>query len=237
MRADECVASVGGTLILYDPRIADQPRNEWFSAEKWPPLAPLATGAGRCPPRVVTFGAEPWILRHYTRGGLVARVVEDSYVWTGPDRTRAFREWRLLGELQKRGLPVPRPVAARVARSGLTYRADLITVQIDGAVPMSALLARGELGPATMRAVGRCIARFHRAGVWHADLNAHNVQIDPQGRVFLLDFDRGCLRTPRERWQRGNLRRLRRSILKTAGSADSAAANPAWEDLVAGYAE
>jgi 3-deoxy-D-manno-octulosonic acid kinase len=181
-------------------------------------------------------GTEPWILRHYARGGFVGRFVEDSYLWTGRDRTRAFREWRLLAELKSRGLPVPRPVAARVVRRGIAYRADLLTVQIPGAVPLSALLVRGELTFAMLREVGRCIARFHRSGAWHADLNAHNIQIDARGGVHLLDFDRGRLLAPRGAWQRANLRRLRRSLQKVAESSQTPLDPGAWEEVAAGYA-
>ncbi len=59
------------------------------------------------------------------------------------------------------------------------------------------------------------MARFHRAGVWHADLNAHNVMIAPDG-LYLIDFDRGesaraCYGSMAAM---ANLQRLRRSLLK-----------------------
>jgi 3-deoxy-D-manno-octulosonic acid kinase len=39
---------------------------------------------------------------------------------------------RLLAELQALGLPVPPPVAGRYRRSGLAYRAELITERLAG---------------------------------------------------------------------------------------------------------
>ena len=64
---------------------------------------------------------------------------------------------------------------------------------------------------------GRLIARFHRAGLDHADLNAHNILFDANGRGWLIDFDRGVLRIPATRWRERNLKRLLRSLLKLRG--------------------
>src|SRR4029453_11025308 len=63
-----------------------------------------------------------WVLRHYRRGGLIAKLSQDSYLWTGAARTRSFAEWRLLAELRRRGLRVPAPIAARYVRGLFTYR-------------------------------------------------------------------------------------------------------------------
>jgi 3-deoxy-D-manno-octulosonic acid kinase len=235
MQADERIASAGGAIILYDPQMAGQPHADWFRQELWPPLTAPGFRTGRRPARIVSAGPSPWILRHYSRGGFVGRFIDDSYVWTGPDRTRAFREWRLLAELGRRGLPVPRPVAARIIRKGVLYSADLITVQIANAVPMSALIDRGDLDSQTLRAIGRCIAQFHRAGAWHADLNAHNIQLDAQGRVYLLDFDKSRLRAPRVRWQRANLRRLQRSLRKILAACGKTPEPRMWAELMGGY--
>ena len=70
------------------------------------------------------------MLRHYRRGGAVARLSGDAYLWTGAGRTRSFAEWRLLRQLRRWDLPVPRPIAARYVRQGLAYRADLITGEL-----------------------------------------------------------------------------------------------------------
>src|SRR5690606_1208472 len=112
-------------------------------------------------------------LRHYRRGGLIAKLFDDQYLWLGASRTRSFTEWRLLAELYKRELPVPAPVAARYVRSGLVYRADLITEELPPSKTLANLMA--ELDPQAWQAVGKTVARFHAQGVYHADLNAHNI--------------------------------------------------------------
>ena len=119
-----------------------------------------------------------------------------SLLWSGEDRVRAFAEWRLLFYLAQRGLNVPKPVAAFYRRAGLTYRCDLITQRIAHAEALSAALASTALGEAVWRAIGAAIARLHRHGVDHADLNAHNILLEKNSAVSVIDFDRGRLRAP-----------------------------------------
>jgi 3-deoxy-D-manno-octulosonic acid kinase len=207
-----------------------------FDAEFWRRRDEL-TGAprGRGSAWFVGAGSRQWVLRHYRRGGFIARLSQDCYVWAGEDRVRAFAEWRLLELLTRCGLPVPQPVAARYQRSGWFYRCDLITQRIVGAKPFSEALKEGAISESIWRAAGAAVAELHRAGVDHADLNAHNLLIDTRGVVSVIDFDRGRLRAPGE-WTLRNLRRLRRSLAKVSRGlpADRYSAE-VWEWFLAGY--
>ena len=130
---------------------------------------------------------------------------------------------------------MPRPVAARYLRHGPAYTADLITGRIPDAAPLSARLARAPLPPATWRRIGRCLRRFHDAGVWHADLNAHNVLLDAADAPWLLDFDRGRLR-PAGRWRRRTLERFLRSLRKIAAARPGLHVGAGdWEAMLEGY--
>jgi 3-deoxy-D-manno-octulosonic acid kinase len=166
----------------------------------------------------VTFldlAGRQFVLRRYLRGGLPARVCRDRYLWLGEDRNRAFRELRLLSSLHDRGLPVPRPVAARYQRHGLSYSAELVTLRLPEVSSLGQRWLDELATDADWRAAGRCIRRFHDAGVQHADLNAHNIMLDGQGGAWLLDFDRGRIRRP-GRWHERTLARLERSLAKLA---------------------
>ncbi len=61
------------------------------------------------------------------------------------------------------------------------------------------------------------LADFHRAGLDHADLNAHNILFDAQGRGWMIDLDQSQLRIPATRWRNANLQRLLRSLRKRRG--------------------
>ena len=208
---------------------------EWFRDRYWRERD-LIVGEepGRGAVLFVSRGEQTWALRHYRRGGAAARLTPDRYLWTGLERTRAFREWRLLRELHDGGLPVPNPVAAHVHRSGLTYRGDIITERIADTRSMAAAIAAGEMDEGTWEAVGETLRRFHDRGVDHADLNAHNVLLDRQGRVFLVDFDRGGIR-PGAGWKQRNLSRLHRSLRKISRQSGAAFGQADWRRLLRGY--
>jgi 3-deoxy-D-manno-octulosonic acid kinase len=219
LEAEPRVMVLGRAFVLYDAaveRAASIDVERWFDRDYWQSAgAPLGEKTGRGAVVVLEQGAARWVLRHYKRGGLVARFVEDHYVWKGLEHTRAFREWRLLAQLRALGLPVPRPIAARVERSGLLYRADIITRYLPGTRPLSAIL--NEAAAVEVWAeIGAMIRAFHDCGVDHPDLTAHNILMAPEGKeVFLVDFDNAHVR-PKGRWQDAGLARLERSLRKVA---------------------
>lgn len=169
--------------------------------------------------------------RPYLRGGLVARFNRDRYLWRGARETRCFREMRLLDELRSLGLPVPIPLAARFRRQGLHYRAAIAVRAIDGAETLAERVASAP-GEVDWAGVGATLARFHAAGVDHVDLNAHNILFDHDGAIWLVDFDRGAIRTPGP-WTDANLARLKRSLDKLgAGARVADFESRAWPSLL-----
>jgi 3-deoxy-D-manno-octulosonic acid kinase len=223
--------------ILYDPSRIDHPAAADFDAAalaRAGRVAAQARGRGSAwfvaarPP-----AAGQWVLRHYRRGGLVARLTADRYLWRGAAATRSFRELELLAALERLGLPAARPVAALYCRSGLTYGADLLTVAIPGSRSLASLLDQHP-GAAAWHAIGACIRRFHDAGVCHADLNAHNVLLDDAGGVHLVDFDRGSIRAPGP-WRAANVARLERSLARLAAGGAPRLGAPERRALWDGY--
>jgi 3-deoxy-D-manno-octulosonic acid kinase len=223
---------------LFDAALdAHAPDARWFDVAFWRARGEVrAPGGGRGSAWHVTTPVGAAVLRHYRRGGLIAAVMGDRYWYLGAERTRAFAEFRLLLALRERDLPVPRPLAARYARGGVFYRADLLVETLTHARTLAEVLAAA---PETIDwpAIGRCIARFHRAGAFHADLNAHNVLLRAR-EIWLIDFDRGALREPHSTWQMANLLRLRRSLLKL-GAVDAVEDfdGTAWPSLLDAHAE
>lgn len=208
-------------LILHDAdSLCDAPEThqmepDLFTSNYWRERGRIV---GEAPGRgsslfVQATPTEQWVLRPYRRGGMAAKLSEKRYLWTGAERTRAFRELRLTAALFEQGLPVPCPVASSVTRYGITYEATLITVRIAGARALAELLVNDLADNALLQRVGAMIKRFHQAGLDHVDLNARNILVDSRGKPWLIDLDRCRVRTS-GKWQLANLERLERSINK-----------------------
>lgn len=210
--------------ILYEPSVFGkshryQPTAELFTPDYWltQNLATQQPGGRGSITFIHDDQSTPplrWVLRHYRRGGALATLLDDRYLWLGESATRAFREWRLLTYLRARYLPVPIPIAACYVRRGLSYRADLITQEIVGARSLVQCLKEASLTADLWQRIGATLARFHALGIQHADLNAHNIMLDALNEVYVLDFDRGRLRRSDSRWIERVLQRLLRSLNK-----------------------
>jgi len=178
------------------------------------------------------------VLRHYRRGGVPANFIKDKYLWTGLAESRAMREMEILLAMHKAGLPVPRPAAAHIHKNELTYQADIITVLIPNAKTLSSMLLESSVSSEDWKRVGQVIKKFHQHNCHHADLNAHNIMLDQQKEVYLIDFDRSIIKASSGKWKMQNLERLKRSLDKLANSNKGFCYNPTdFSSLIQGYAE
>jgi 3-deoxy-D-manno-octulosonic acid kinase len=226
----------GRRVMLYDPSLVGNFDPSWFEPGHWSRIDALR---GEAPGRgsTVFFESEgaAYALRHYRRGGLVAAMLGDRYLDAGESRSRPFREFRVTQRLQRLGLPVAPVVAALHDPQGLWCRGDLITRRLVGVSTLADRLVRSP-GSIDWSGVGATVARFHRVGLHHADLNAHNLLVDDAGHWSLIDFDRASFREA-GLWCDANLVRLRRSILKILDSLNASLDEAMWAALLQGYRE
>ena len=91
----ETVERTKNGAILYDKAIINQISDERFTPEGWL-HAEVLTGSLRSGGRGNTMfvGNVPrqFVLRHYQRGGLLGKLVRDTYIFSGEDLTRSFME-------------------------------------------------------------------------------------------------------------------------------------------------
>lgn len=210
----------GEGAIVFDPTLLPQtPSPDWFDAAYWGEAAQLVGSGGRGAAWFVDVPSGAMVLRRYLRGGLVAKISREHYVWRGEAHVRSVAEFRLLQALVTQGLPVPTPVAAAYWREGRRYRAAILLTRILD-VHSFGHRVLDDATSAPWTESGALIARFHRVGLDHPDLNAHNVLFDDADSGWMIDFDKAKLRDPDERgWRRANLGRLHRSLHKLGGAA------------------
>ncbi|WP_260680370.1 3-deoxy-D-manno-octulosonic acid kinase [Thalassotalea sp. PS06] len=216
-------------LVDFDP--------DMFSGSHWQDKnAVTGTATGRGTTYFVKHHDQNLVLRHYYRGGLVGKLIHDSYFYTSVMKTRAAQEFQLLEHLQGLQLPAPKPVGFRITRSGLSYRADILTGLIANAKDLVACLLQGPLRAEQWQEIGAVIFSFHQQGIFHHDLNCHNIMLDDQGKVWVIDFDQGKIKDPMGTWCQQNLERLLRSFRKELGRLDGFQWQESdWQALIKGY--
>ncbi|MFN0009204.1 MAG: lipopolysaccharide kinase InaA family protein [Planctomycetota bacterium] len=118
-----------------------------------------------------TTSPEARVVKRYHHPGPFARLLDGS---------RAREELRLLRELARRGVPVPRAIETRRVDGGF----ELVTEWIEGALSLDTLAPSADL----VREAARTLARAHVAGLAHPDLHPGNLVAQPGGRTWIVDL-------------------------------------------------
>lgn len=227
---------MGKQTIWYDPTLVSPFETnllepEWLQSER----KLRAASKGRNTAWFLHHEGVDMVLRHYYRGGLIGRVNKDLFLRQPVEKSRAMAEFSLLSWMYGKGLPVPRPVAARFSPAGLFYRADILTETIPGSETLADRLLRAPLEEKHWNSVGKAVAKIHSAGVLHSDLNCRNILMDQSDNAWIIDFDK-CERREAGAWQDENLARLRRSFVKEKSKQPGLHWDEeAWSALLAGY--
>ncbi|MDW6091548.1 3-deoxy-D-manno-octulosonic acid kinase [Vibrio rhizosphaerae] len=173
-------------------------------------------------------------LRHYRRGGLFGKLVRDHYLFCQWDKTRSYQEFQILNHLRNAGVNVPRPIAARAVKKNVCYQADLITEKIPNARDLVTILQENALRDEIYVKIGQEIRKMNDAQVNHTDLNIHNILVDDQEQVWIIDFDKCGIKSGKD-WQFSNIQRLSRSFKKEQLRHNIFFSDHAWRILMSGY--
>ncbi|GAL22037.1 3-deoxy-D-manno-octulosonic acid kinase [Vibrio maritimus] len=208
------VIEENNTKYWFDEELLKEPVQKVFDPNYWRTQGRIIGRAeGRGTTWFVQTDTLAAALRHYRRGGLFGKLVKDQYWFSGWEQTRCYQEFQLLHTLIDAGVNVPRPIAARAVKTGLYYRADLITEKVYNARDLVAMLEEGPLPSEMYQKIGQEIRKMHDAQVNHTDLNIHNILIDDSNDVWLIDFDK-CHQQNGNDWKQANYDRLKRSFEK-----------------------
>ncbi|MBV8356945.1 MAG: hypothetical protein JO189_03280 [Deltaproteobacteria bacterium] len=153
------------------------------------------------------------------RGGLIRHALKDLYIGM---RARPVRELAVAAEARRRGIPVAEPIGAMIEWiAPIVYRSVFLTRALAGMTLWEFLridddaVVRAHIIKQTRQALDT----MHRLGLFHADLNLHNLFVTESRDSFtvaILDLDKARLfhgPVP-ARMRARNLARLRQSVRK-----------------------
>ncbi len=222
----------GHFALLFDADRWPQLSEHQFNASGYADAQPVAGQGGRGGAWFVQTPVGNAVLKHYLRGGFLAKLITERYVYLGVARTRGFREFELLQKLSALGLPVPKPLAAFCLRGLFSYRAALVTARLPN---VFSLLSAVQQSIAPWQLLGETLARFHKAGAHHSDLNANNILVNSQNEVFIIDWDKCALEAAPGAWCEKVLARLHRSLLKECKQLDAAQLQQGITQMLGAY--
>jgi hypothetical protein len=170
--------------------------------------------------RVELEGLPPLFVRHCRRGGLFGAALGDLFFGLHP---RPLRELVVAEQAARRGIPTAEPLGAMVMRAGsLLYRGFFLTRVINGMSLWDFLRTDDDpvVRDHVLKRARSAIALMHEQGLYHADLNLHNLIVTAGSTedfaVVIVDLDKARLldRPVSSVMKRRNLARLRRSARK-----------------------
>jgi 3-deoxy-D-manno-octulosonic acid kinase len=220
----------------------------WFDVEHFSALIPqmftsqywqtknaiIGQAEGRGTTYFFEHNKNDYVLRHYHRGGLIGKVLSDQYFYTSLDQSRAWREFKLLQHMQTLDLASPTPIAAMLSKSGLYYQADIISTKIPDAQDLHHILLERSLTTDVIQKIGQTVAKFHHHQIYHHDLNIHNIMLDTEHNVWLIDFDKCGIKQGND-WKKSNMARLKRSFEKEKRLHNIHWQLADWQMLISAY--
>ena len=220
-------------IIIYADDLIKDINEDFFEVNKWLQSKNSdLTDSGRGETIFFEYQNLKCVLKHYFRGGIFGGYIKDRYLWTGIDGSRSIREFRRLEELSAMGLPVPKPIGARVKKSGATYTADLITIEIENSKTLSELIIDDDADNNVWKSIGKCLHLFNNKEIYHPDLNTNNILIDDELNVYLIDFDTSSRLHQKISSKRGTLDRFHRSLEKTFKNSNKKFLESDWNIIL-----
>jgi len=164
-------------------------------------------------------GGPELIARQARRGGVARFLLTDTFFGITP---RPLAELTVATEARRRGIPIAEPMGAMVqwVAPGV-YRGFFLSRAIPGMTMWE--FARTDDDPLVLKhvltAARASVVTMHDKGLFHADLNLHNLMVTQRGESFavlILDLDKARLYdgSLRPALRRANARRLLRSVRK-----------------------
>tara|TARA_B110000014_G_C20110736_1_gene585067 strand:- start:1646 stop:2335 length:690 start_codon:yes stop_codon:yes gene_type:complete len=200
--------------IQYDSNLFDNFSNKLFNIDyisKEGLIKSVMGGRGKA--LELQYEGKNYFWKHYIRGGLVAKISYDRYMFNSLASTRAVKEYNFLNTMNDKGLPVPKAAALQVITNRFTYKADLITCKIENKGTLFDFVKNNKMNNDLWNKLSITLEKFYNENVYHSDLNSKNIIIDKDNNIFLLDFDNSYFFYNKKLFNK-SISRLERSLNK-----------------------
>jgi len=183
--------NIGKYTIGSNSGFGDQQLNQLHSCLEKPAAEASGTLAGRAAVATIDLeGVGSVVVKHYTRGGLIRTFNYNTYLKTSNYRCK--EEFDILSKLYQAGMSIPEPIAYVIAGK-LLYKAWLVTREVEKAKTLVeiSVTAPDQL-PEIMFQLQSQVELLVQHKIHHVDLHPGNVLIDPDNKLYLIDFDKAC---------------------------------------------
>lgn len=162
----------------------------------------------------------PIVVRQYRHGGLL-RFLSGARFFS---QRRFLTELKLHTEVQRLGISVPRALGVIVVKQGLKsvfVNGYFVTRRLQESVGLAEFLQTAEVSSRLQIAyeIGAGLRKLHENGIFYTDMHIKNILVEPQGKIYFIDFDK-AKQYPAPlfgRRRRANLYRFIRSVKKYWG--------------------
>ncbi|MCB0335728.1 MAG: hypothetical protein KDD62_05460 [Bdellovibrionales bacterium] len=153
------------------------------------------------------------VIKHYKRGGFLRYLGLSRYLRFGP--TRPEREYDYLQKVLAAGVQVPEPIGF-VYEGSIFYKGWLITKRVESEQSLAEIsVSDPPRARKLVLSLAQQITRLIEERIYHVDLHAGNVLVDPQDNLFLIDFDKAIpFKGTRNKLRDQYLFRWRRAVIK-----------------------
>src|SRR5277367_5969217 len=222
-RADTNFATfrIGRRELVFHREIAPQAAQIVQRLGELPSALEAGAGNRQSAFRLHLDGGVELVARQGRRGGMIASILNDVYVGIAP---RPLTELSVTIEAMRRGIPVAEPMGAMVEWLGpALYRGFFLTRAVHGMTLWEFLKTDDDptVRSHVLEQARAAIDTMHGKGLFHADLNLHNLLVAREHdsfTVIVIDLDKSRLfdgPVP-SAMRRANIARL----LRSAGKLD-----------------
>ncbi len=186
---------------------------------------------GRGTSKVIDYKEKKYILKKEVRGGFSSLILPDNFFSISP----FYKEIEINNVMKKNGLTIP--ISLRFGKKyNILCEIYTLTQFFEDCLSLKQLALNDPLDKKRVASAGNYIAKMHKLGLYHSDLNLGNIIFSKEA-TFIIDFKNSYFyKAPLDKkLSKRNLFRIFQSYLKETIKAGKKLNEEFFEFLIEGY--